>query len=409
MSIYKCHMLEVKNNTNKLKRVLTLPMMVFYGLGTMVGAGIYVLIGKVGGEAGLYLPLAFLIAGFIALFTALSYAELSSRYPLSAGAALYIEKAWGLSSLSRVTGWMLVLTGVVSAATMAHGFAGYLQVFFSVPQFAAIIIFVLIIGVMAAWGIQESAVLIVLITLVELLGVMFVIAVGATGESIVSLSDLPPLSGDVGFSLLVAGFLAFYAFIGFEDMVNVVEEVKAPERTMPLAIIISISVCTGLYIILAIAAIRTLPLSALTQSDAPLADLVSAKGFSPTWIGVVSLIAVLNGALVQVIMASRVLYGMAVQALAPAMFENVHPRTRTPIIATSWVVALVLVFALLLPLIQLAKLTSFIILIIFAGVNISLIRIKRMNTADYSGAVYPVWVPAVGTVLCLLLLGAQAV
>jgi basic amino acid/polyamine antiporter, APA family len=402
-------MLEAKKEPDKLKRVLTLPIMVFYGLGTMVGAGIYVLIGKVGGEAGLYLPLAFLIAGFIALFTALSYAELSSRFPLSAGAALYIEKAWGLSWLSRVTGWMLVLTGVVSAATMAHGFAGYLQVFFSVPQFVAIIVFVLIIGVMASWGIQESAVLIVLITLVELLGVVFVIAVGATGESIVSLSDLPPLSGDSALGVLVAGFLAFYAFIGFEDMVNVVEEVKAPERTMPLAIIISISVCTGLYIILAIAAIRTLPLSTLTQSDAPLADLVSAKGFSPTWIGIVSLIAVLNGALVQVIMASRVLYGMATQALAPQVLKNINPRTQTPIIATSWVVVLILVFALLLPLIQLAKLTSFIILIIFAAVNISLIRIKRLNTDDYVGAVYPVWVPTVGAVLCLLLLGAQAI
>ncbi|AOS95989.1 putative amino acid permease YhdG [Microbulbifer aggregans] len=391
----------------RLKRSLSLAVISFYGIGTIIGAGIYVLIGKVGAVAGHALPNAFLLAGMIAALTALSYAELSSRFPISAGSAAYIWKAWGLRWPAQLVGILVALTGIVSAATIANGFTGYLSLFVEIPDFLAITLLVALLTVIALWGINESALTVTLVTLIEVGGLLFVIAVsrGAPAANEWEQIFAPPEWNALP-SLVVGSFLAFYAFIGFEDMVNTAEEVKNPRQSLPRAILIAITVSTVLYMSVAALAVRTLPVQELAHSEAPLASMVVNAGQSPVFIGVISLFAVVNGALVQIIMASRLLYGMAIKEMAPQVFARVNIRTQTPVLATLLIGAMILVFALWLPLTTLAKITSFIMLLIFCLVNAALLTIKHRREAVAHNVIsYPAWIPAAGLLTCLALMG----
>ena len=392
-----------------LKRSLSLPVISFYGIGTIVGAGIYVLVGKVGAVAGLFLPYAFLLAGVIAGFTALSYAELSSRFPLSAGSAAYIHQAWNRRWLAQLVAVLVAITGIVSAATIANGFVGYLDIFIQIPDYVAISLLVTALTLIALWGINESALAVTIVTLIEVGGLLLVIYVSRKAPAVAEWNQIfavPDRQGWMG--VAVGSFLAFYAFIGFEDMVNVAEEVKNPRKSLPRAILIAIMVSTILYIAIAALAVRTLPIGQLAQSEAPLASMVINAGYSPGFMGIISLFAVVNGALVQIIMASRLLYGMAKKEMAPQVFARINARTLTPVAATLLIGTIILVFALWLPLTVLAKITSFIMLLIFSLVNISLVAIKLSGREADAGAIsYPLWVPAVGFLLCLALIVAQ--
>lgn len=388
----------------KLKRTLSLPVLALYGLGTIVGAGIYVLVGKVAAEAGDLLPLSFLIAGVIAVFTALSYSELAARFPRTAGAALYVEMAFGNAQFSRLIGWLVIFTGVVSAATIINGFNGYLSVFVDLPPFSVKIILVLFLTVVAAWGIKESAVLITVITLLEVGGLLYVFYIGLqvpVATHVLASTAQPAMGGITG--LLLGSFLAFYAFIGFEDMVNIVEEAEAPSKNLPIAILASVVIATLLYVGIAIVALNAMPVTVLATSEAPLADLVIRANVSPSFISGISLIAVINGALVQIIMASRVIYGMSCQGIEPAFLGHVNHKTRTPVRATILVGMIVLTFAVWLPLVTLASLASTVMLTIFSVVNLGLIRIKRQGREIETFSV-PFWVPIVGALLCISLL-----
>lgn len=390
--------------TPSLKRSLSLPLITFFGLGDIIGAGIYVLIGKVAGYAGMYAPVSFFMAAVIALFTGFSYAELSSRYPRSSGEAFFTQEAMNRRLFSSAVGWAVVLTGVVSAATIANGFVGYLHLFVSIPDWLAIMMLVLVLGSLAAWGIIESVIAAALITLVELGGLLLVlwVAGGSLAELPERLPELvPPVSGTVWIGIATGSVLAFFAFIGFEDMVNVAEEVKNPSRNMPIAILLAIGISTVLYLLISLVAVLSLPLEELAGSRAPLAAIVQKSGgYQPTLIGLISIFAIVNGALIQIIMASRVIYGMVEQGGAPAIFAVINPKTRTPLRSTALVTVIVLTLALWLPLETLARTTSFVILIIFTIVNLSLFIIKRRIPRQAGAACYPVWVPVVGVVLC---------
>ncbi len=388
-----------------LKRALSLPVITFYGLGTIIGAGIYVLVGEVAGKAGMLAPLAFVVAAGIAALTAFSYAELSARYPRSAGEAVYVHSAFGRRWLTAATGWAVVLTGLVSAATITRGFHGYLDLFVTVPPWLAISGCALCLGLIASWGINESAWTITAITALELLGLCLVLfwAGDSLGDLPVRWREMiPGATYDVWVALSAGSFLAFYAFIGFEDMVNVAEEVKNPSRNLPIAIFIALIISTCLYVLIALVAVLSLPLAQLAASAAPLADIVTQRGqISRNMIGGLSLFAVINGALVQVIMASRVLYGLSQQAMAPASFSSINPRTRTPVYATLFVTGIVLALALWLPLVTLAEMTSFVLLTIFALVNAALVWLKLKGPSPAGSVSYPIWIPVAGTVVCV--------
>jgi len=398
-----------------LKRSLNLPLLTLYGLGTILGAGIYVLVGKVAGVAGMYAPIAFVVSALLATFTGLSYAELSARYPRSAGEAVYISQAFASQSLARIIGWMVILTGVVSAATISNGFAGYLAVFIPIPDYLAISLLVVVIAALACWGIAESVGVAALITSVEIIGLFLVLwALGDNFSRLPQQLDhfIPPLEGGIWMSIFLGAFLAFYAFIGFEDMVNVAEEVAQPQRTIPMAIILALLIASVLYFLISLAALLSLPLDDLVATDSPMVTLLEQH--HPTIakaLGVISLVAVVNGALVQMIMGARVLYGMSGQGLAPALFGQIATLTRTPVVATLCVAAVIWLMAIAFPLVTLAKLTSFIILAVFALVNLALVIIQRKyplnnDNGEKSFQVHRS-IPIIGGLLCCALLLLQ--
>ena len=393
-----------------LKRTLSLGSMVFYGLGTIIGAGIYVLIGEIVGAAGAWAPLSFIIAAVIASFTGLSYAELVGRYPRSAGEAVYVEEAFKQPWLTQLVGWSVVLTGLVSASTLLKGFAGYYISLFGGLDYVVISIALSLMCILACVGVKQSVGVAVFITVLELLGLMLVVVV--SGEALTEEAnwnrwwhDLPNPSW-VGIS--AAAFLAFYAFIGFEDMVNMAEEVKDASKTLPKAIIITTIISSIIYVLVAIVAVVAMPIKELAESAAPLTAIVSQSTWFPAPVlSVISLVAILNGAIVQLLMAPRVVYGITQSSPTLHFLSAINRKTQTPIVATVVVSLFILGFALLLPLAQLAQLTSTIILCLFILINVALIVFKKRE--KHNGFQVYIWVPILGVVTSLSLLIAQLV
>ncbi len=398
---------------DKLKRTLSLSLLTFYGIGTILGMGIYVLLGKIGGEAGTLAPFAFLVAAFLAGFTALSFGELVSRMPSSAGEVRYVQTAFNRPWLSTVVGWLIVCSATVSTSTMVNGYVGYVQVFVDWPGWVIISVLTISLGAVAVKGIKESAWLVMGITIIELSGIFFVIFI--SGDH---LADLParidefiPDFNIADWKLVSMGaFLAFFAFIGFEDLVNVSEEVKNARRNVPLAIIISLAVLSVLYVVIALIAGLALTPAELDQSTAPLADVVALKGPTfPKIIGLISLVAIVNGVLVQIIMGARVMYGMAEKKLAPPIFGKLNRRTKTPVWGTAILVGAILVLANTFELESLAQTTNYILLFVFTLVNASLVVIKRRGPAPKGVITFPIWVPVMGFIFSIVIVVIQIV
>ena len=299
----------------QLKRSLSLPLITFYGIGTILGAGIYVLIGKVVGHAGAYAPFSFLLAAAIAAFTGLSYAELSSLYPKSAGEALYVEKGFSSSFLGSIIGVLVAAGGIISAGAIIDGFVGYFQTFSALDPVTIKLVLGLVLTFLAILGIMESVGAAALITLVEIAGLIFIIYVARANLYEIPtryIELIPDLRLETWQGILTGSFLAFYAFIGFEDMVNVAEEVIEPRKNLPNSIILAITVSTTLYFLIALVSVLSADSQSFSLSAAPLADLVASHGSdSRNLISFISMLAIVNGALIQMIMASRVLYGLA--------------------------------------------------------------------------------------------------
>ncbi|MDH3978740.1 MAG: APC family permease, partial [Gammaproteobacteria bacterium] len=317
-----------------LKRDIGLWLFALYGAGNIIGAGIYVLVGKVAGEAGLFAPFAFIIAAIIAGLTGLSYGELGARYPVSAGEAVYLQRAFHQRWLSIAVGLLIAMAGLVSAATMARGFIGYFNVLFDVPSWLVVFVLVGLLTLVAARGIAESARVAALLTLISVGGLVWVIAVASPNLvhlSEYTFSDLVPLTSVAWIGVAGGAFLAFYAFIGFEDMVNIAEEVQHPERNIPRGILLAFGLSTVLYVLIALVAIVTLNTDSLAGSTAPLADVYeTATGEKAAFISLIGLLAVINGALIQIIMASRIFYGMSRNGWLPEFLSSINARSQTP-------------------------------------------------------------------------------
>jgi len=393
-----------------LRRNLSLWQVVLYGLGTTIGAGIYLLLGEVVRLSGSAAPTAFLVSSLLAIFTALSFGELVSRFPRSAGTATYVREGFGRRHLATAIGLMVSTAGCISAAAMANGFASYLSEFVEIPQGICIAAFVILMVAVAAWGVSKSVTLAGLITLIEIGGLVVIIWVA--GDSLNQVPErwtelLPVFDVRAWHGISAASLLTFYAYLGFEDMVTVAEEVKEA-----LAIGITLGVTTLLYVTLAAVSVLSVAPEELSESAVPLAFLYErATGNAPTGIATVGVLAVVNGALIQVIMASRVLYGLAAQGHLPAWLAKVHHRAGTPHYATMAAGALVLVLALWFPLATLAEGTSVVTLLVFVMVNLALWRVKGRAETQAAAFTVPRWVPIVGAcstgmLLCVRLGGA---
>lgn len=395
----------------RLKRTLGLPLLTLYGLGNILGAGIYVLVGKVAGFAGYSITLSFMIAMFAAALTAFSYMELSGRYPVSASVSTYLHKAFRKRWLSVGIGLAMIVSGIASASALSQGFAEYLRVFFDIPAWTASVALLLVIGAIAIRGIKGSARTAALFTAIEVMGLLLVIWFGRDTLGTVTPGEIFHFDHTVGMSGIVAGaFLAFYAFIGFEDMVNVAEEVKSPRRTMPMAILLVLILSTILYLAVVIVAINAVPPDVLSGSKAPLALIFDHNGADGArLLSAIGVVAAVNGVIVQVIMGSRILYGLSKQGWIDSSLSKVHKKYNTPLPATLLIVGVMIVGTLLLPLVSLAQVTSLLVLSIFFLVNIALVVIKRRKTDHKAYAVVPVFLPYVAAAMCAAMIIYQIV
>lgn len=389
----------------RLHRVVTLRWLVLYGLGSTVGAGIYVLTGVVAQRAGALAPLAFVLAGGLAAFTALSFAELSSRHPRAGGALVYVREGLGSRPLSVAVGLGSALAGIVSAATVSVGFAAYFGEL--VPQTSGFVVplVVLAVGSLAAWGIRESVAAAGLVTLVEIGGLVAVLVLGSWHLAGASSPELAERAPSVGLAasawpILTSTVVCFFAFLGFEDMVNVAEEVRDARRVMPRAILLTLVISTGLYVAVSLVAVLVVPPGELGRSEAPLSLVFARAGGPPSLLSTIALVAMLNGALVQIVMASRILYSLGSDGPLPAWLGRVHPRTRTPLVATGIVAGGVAMLAMAFPVDRLAAATASIALAVFVLVNAALARIRwrERRAGPRPSPGMPIFVPILGMV-----------
>jgi len=398
-------------NRPTLHRSLGFWALVFYGVGDILGAGIYALVGKVAGVAGAASWAAFGVALFVAGLTALSYAELGGRFPRSAGESFFAEQAFGRPGLAFVVGWVVLCSGVLSLATVSVAFGGYMSGLVpGLPPKAVVAGILLLLAALNFRGMRESSMTNIIATLVELSGLLIVIVAGALflGRSAdQSVAATLQASAAVSWTGIAQGAaLGFFAFIGFEDMVNVAEEVKDPGRNMPRAILTALVLTGIVYLAVVIVATSVVAPEILGSSKAPLLLVVqhSTEAIPGGLFSLIALFAVANTGLLNFIMGSRLVYGMSRQGLLPEPLGRVHAARRTPHWAILAVLGAALVLALSGTLSYLAGTTSLLLLMVFFTVHVSLIVIKRRTDSSIRTFCAPTVVPFLGALSCIALM-----
>ena len=360
----------------QLKKTLGTTLLTLYGVGIMVGAGIYVLVGHAAGAAGVWAPLAFLVAGLVAIPSALSYAALSAAIPEAAGDSAYVERGLGLHWLAMLVGFINIAAGVVGGAAVLRGGVGYLTALLPVDPGLAIGLLGAGLTALAILGAVESLTFAALLTLVEVLGLGLVVWAGFSAEPVAAWSAPPPPAPS---GILAASIFAFFAFLGFDDLVNMAEEAREPSRTMPRAILLALAITAVLYALVALAAVRAVPAADLAASERPLALVWSAGtgGGSAGFLSAIAVAAALNGVLAQIVMSARVLFGLGRRAPSLALMHRAHPRFGTPVAATALAGAATISAAMALPVAILAEYTTLALLVVFIIVNAALIGLNR--------------------------------
>lgn len=365
-----------------LRRTLSLPWLVFYGVGVTIGAGIFALVGEVVKVAGDHSVWSFVLAGLVAALSGFSYMLLSAVYPRAAGPAIFVSIGLG-PTLGRIAGFAIVAVAITSSGTISLAFAGYVATYLLLPQWLLLLSVIGVLGLIAVIGVKESVAFAALVTLIEVGALLWVVAAGLPHLEQEAVSRLVAFPAATALMAVLSGtFIAFFAFIGFEDIVNMAEETHDARRTVPLAIAITLVVSTLIYAAVALVAAAFPDRQVVAGNPAPLAALyAAATGRSGAPIAALATIAMVNGVLVQMLMASRVLYGMAREGMAPDWLGGLHEGRQTPARATLLVAVLIFALALFVPLLQLAELTSLVMLLVFTVVNVSLAVIGRRPDA----------------------------
>jgi amino acid transporter len=333
--------------------------------------------------------------------------------PVAAGEAAYARAAFRSERMATFVGLLVIGMALISASTISVGAAGYIRVFIDAPDALLITGVVLAMAAIAARGIVESVTFAGLMTVIEIGGLMFVVAAGFLLEPavITEAREMLPTGLDAAqwSGIFTASLLAVFAFIGFEGIVNIAEEIKAPERTLPRAIFLTLAITTVLYVLVMWVSLATLGPEVLAASKAPLALVYQhLTGVSPSAMSAIAIVATLNDIVVNIIMASRVMYGLSRHGNLPPALGRVNPATQTPLVATGVAAAIVLAFALLLPIADLADLTARITLIMFGLVNLALFVIKQRETEPPAHIFRcPKWVPLAGFLTCIVFVAAD--
>lgn len=398
---------------DRLKRAITGPLLFAFILGDVLGAGVYSLMGVLAEDVGGMLWAPLLLALALALLTAGSYAELVTKYPRAGGAAVFAERAFRSPLISFLVGFSMLAAGVTSAAGLSLAFAGeYFQTFINLPVPLVALVFLALVGLLNARGIKESLRANLVMTVVELSGLVIVVAavgylVSQGGGDVGRVAQLPEGAIPAG-AILSGAIIAFYSFVGFETSANVIEEVAHPTRTYPRALFGALIAAGLVYVCVALASAIALPATELSESSGPLLAVVSASGIGiPDEVfSLIALVAVANGALLTMIMASRLAYGMAERSLLPGALGRVLPGRKTP-----WVAILVTTLAaMLLTLVgdlgTLAETVVILLLFVFLSANVSVLVLRRDRVEHPHFRVWT-WVPVLGIASCILLLTQQ--
>ncbi len=363
-----------------LKRTLSLTEVVIYGVGLILGAGIYVLLGAATAVAGNMVWLSFLLAAVVASFTAMSYAELSTMYPEAGAEYAYMQSAFTSERLAWGVGFIAVVIGFTTASAVAIGFSHYFALFLSIDQLYVAMVLILVMSLINYWGIKESAKFNALATAVEVGGLLFVIGLGGYQILIgsVSLADLSQMplhrasDSMPWLSIVSASALIFFAYMGFEDIANIAEETKNPAATLPKAFIYALLISTVIYILVAVVAVSVVPHQELGQSDQPLALVINRLISGDAWIAIalIAMFATANTVLITLIVCARMLFGMARSGSLPMSLAGVNKTRGTPTSAIIVVAAMSIVFLLFGHIEVLASIADVGIFILFAMVNL---------------------------------------
>lgn len=393
-----------------LERVISRRMLTVFVIGDVLGAGIYALVGEVGARTGGAIWAAFMLALALALFTAFAYAELVTKYPKAAGAALYANRAFGRPFFTFMVAFAVVASGLASAATIARAFGGeYLSAFISLPVVVVGIVFIAAISLINLRGIKESMRFNLVLTAVEVTGLLLVIVIGAA-----ALSDG---IGDPGrafefkegssvfLALLSGAGLAFFALIGFEDSVNLAEEARRPRIDFPWALFGGLLAAGTIYLMVTVVASMVVPTGVLAASDGPLLEVTSVGPLAvPDRVfAAIALFALANGALINLIMASRLLYGMAGEGIIPETFGRVHTVRRTPWFAIAFTAIVASALLVTGEVGELAETTVLLLLLVFATVNASVLVLRREKVAAPHFRA-PTVMPVIGILVSLALM-----
>jgi basic amino acid/polyamine antiporter, APA family len=406
-----------------LKKSIGLIALTVYGIGNMLGAGIYGTVGKATTIMGNAVWACFALSLVAAALTGLCYASLGSRYPKAAGAAFIAKRAFGFPMLAYVIGLAVVASGLTSMAGASRAFARFtiefLHNFLNItpsPAWTVAAILSLILGL--AWinlrGLRESAWLNALCTAIETSGLLFIIFIGVKYWGSVNYLDATTPAnptGSLSITLMLSGaVLTFYSFVGFEDLLNISEEVKNPRRTFPIALLTALAITTLIYAGVSITAVSVIPVAQWAGPASPTLRAVVEKAapwFNSNIFSFIMLTSVVNTALLNFIMGSRLLYGMSKQGLIPTFLGKLHPTRRTPHVAIYFLVVIVLLLTCLGDIDVLGKATALLLLTAFTVVNISLLILQSRPGEPKGGFEIPRFIPVLGSLACLTLMTGE--
>ena len=399
-----------------LNRVMGPGLLLLFVVGDILGTGVYALTGKVAAEVGGAVWLPFLVAFVVAILTAFSYLELVTKYPQAAGAALYTHKAFGIHFLTFMVTFTVMCSGLTSASSASEAFASnFVEAFdLSIGEGAALTLlalaFMTLIAVVNFRGVSESVRVNVLLTCVELTGLLIIICIGAwaltRGAGDTSrLLEFDTADGQTGFGAVTAATaLAFFAMVGFEDSVNMAEETKDPVRIFPRVMLLGLCITGVIYILVSISSVALVTPEDLGEGDAPLLKVVAAGApdFPVGIFAFITMFAVANSALINMLMASRLLYGMSKQRVLPRFLGKVHPRRRTPWAGILFTTAIAFGLIFFADLAALGGTTSLLLLCVFTIVNVAVLVLRR-DPVDHEHFHAPTALPVLGAIACAYL------
>lgn len=403
-----------------LHRVMGPWLLLLFIVGDILGTGIYALTGKVANLVGGAVWLPFLLAFGVALLTALSYLELVTKYPRAAGAALYTHRAFGIHFVTFLVAFAVMSSGITSASTASRAFAANLSDAFGLGLADGIgitlvgLVFMAVIAAVNLRGVGESVKLNVLLTVVEMTGLLIIIFIGlwAIGGGQGDVSRIFEFkasegAGGVVWAAIAATTLAFFAMVGFEDSVNMAEETKDPIRTFPKILLLGLGITGTIYLLVSVSAITLVPPADLGEGETPLLKVVAAgaPNFPLGLFGFITMFAVANSALINMLMASRLVYGMSREHVLPPMLGRVHATRRTPYIAIAFTT--LLSFALIAFVGEVPALggtTALLLICVFTIVNVAVLVLRR-DPVEHEHFRTPTVLPVLGAVSCAFLAG----